>query len=579
LSKRPAKVWVEKFFPAVGWLPNYRREDLQGDVSAGLTVAVMLIPQGMAYALLAGLPPIVGLYASVVPLLVYALLGTSRQLAVGPVAMVSLLVASGISGFANPGSAEYVALAVVLAGLVGLIQFLMGVFRLGFLVNFLSHPVISGFTSAAALIIGFSQLKNLLGVNIPRSHHIHTIIWNALQQIADINLATMLIGVGSIIVLLLLKRWKPVFPGALLVVALSTLTVWALRLDAHGVKIVGEVPQGLPMPSLPNFDLGAVAGLIPIAVTISLVGFMESIAVAKNFAAKNRYEVDANQELIGLGMANVAAGFFSGYPVTGGFSRTAVNAQAGARTGLASIITAAAIGLTLLFLTPLFHFLPTAVLAAIIMVAVFGLIDIKEAKHLYKVKRSDLALLILAFFATLLLGIEEGILISIAASLILMIRRSTRPHTAILGHLPGTDIYRNVNRYPEAATYEGMLIFRFDAALYFANVSYLKDRLSEIERNSATPIKVIVFNAGSVTDVDSSAVSALQDITQDYQSRGITLYFTSLRGPVRDVLKRSGFYEILGADHFFYNTHDAVMHYLGKESEIKHESAGEIIAH
>lgn len=579
LPKRPAKFWVEQFFPAISWLPNYRRENLQGDVSAGLTVAVMLIPQGMAYALLAGLPPIAGLYASVVPLLVYALLGTSRQLAVGPVAMVSLLVASGISDLANPGSVEYVALAVVLAGLVGVIQLLMGVFRLGFLVNFLSHPVISGFTSAAALIIGFSQLKNLLGINIPRSHHIHTIMWEAIQRITDINVATMLIGVGSIIVLLLLKRWRPVFPGALLVVVLSTLAVWGFRLDAHGVKIVGDVPQGLPMPSLPDFDAGAITALIPIAVTISLVGFMESIAVVKNFAAKNRYEVDANQELIGLGMANVAAGLFGGYPVTGGFSRTAVNAQAGARTGLASIITAAAIGLTLLFLTPLFHFLPTTVLAAIIMVAVFGLIDIKEVKYLYKVKRSDLALLVLAFFATLWLGIEEGILISIVASLILVIRRSTRPHTALLGQLPGTEIYRNTNRYPHALTFEGLAIFRFDSPLYFANVAYLKDRLEEIQATATKPVRAIIFDAGSVTNVDSSALAALKEIAENCRSRDVTLYFSSLRGPVRDVLKRAGFYETLGNDHFFYGTHDAVSHYLGREHEFEHETGGETVSH
>lgn len=560
-----------KFFPAMNWLPRYRQEDLPGDISAGLTVAVMLIPQGMAYALLAGLPPITGLYASVIPLVVYALFGASRQLAVGPVAMVSLLVASGIGHLAEPNSAQFVALAAVLALLAGLLQFLMGLARMGFLVNFLSHPVISGFTSAAALIIGFSQLKHLLGINLPRSEQVHTILWNAIRQIQDINLPTFAIGAGSIMVLLLLRRWRPLFPAALLVVALSILTVWFFRLDAHGVAIVGEVPRGLSSPSLPDFSADTVAALLPIAVTISLVGFMESIAVAKSFAAKNRYEVDANQELIGLGLANVAAGLFGGYPVTGGFSRTAVNARAGARSGLASIITAAMIALTLLFLTPLFYFLPNAVLAAIIMAAVFGLIDVKEIRHLYKVKRSDLLLLILAFFATLILGIEEGILLSIVASLVLVIQKTTRPHTAILGQMPGTEIYRNVARYPEVRTFEGVVIFRFDASLYFANIAYLKDRLQEIANHSEAAPRAIIFDAGSVNDIDSSADTALREIVQTLRSRGIDLYFSNLKGPVRDVLKRSGFYDLLGADHFFYCTHDAVRRVVGEEAGIRHE--------
>jgi SulP family sulfate permease len=562
---------LRNIFPAISWLPNYRRENLQGDISAGLTVAVMLIPQGMAYALLAGLPPIIGL-------LIYALFGSSRQLAVGPVAMVSLLVISGVSHLAEPGSAKYIVLAAVLAGMVGIIQFLMGVTRLGFLVNLLSHPVISGFTSAAALIIGFSQLKHLLGVSLPRSHHIHTIIWNAIERFGEISVPTFLIGAGSIVLLILLKRWKPVFPGALVVVLFSTLIVWVFRLNEMGVKIVGEVPRGLPQPGIPAFDMDAVTSLIPIAVTISLVGFMESIAVAKNFAAKHQYEVDANQELIGLGLANIAAGFFSGYPVTGGFSRTAVNAQAGAHTGLASMITAVAIALTLLFLTPLFYYLPTTVLAAIIMVAVFGLVDIKEVSHLHKVKRSDMALLLLAFLSTLFLGIEGGILLSIVASLVVVLKRSSRPHSAILGRLPGTEIYRNISRYPEAETFDGLLIFRFDASLYFANSAYLKDRLREIVAHSETPLQAIIFVAGSINDVDSSAETALRDIARDCSSRGIELYFSNLKGPVRDVLIRSGFYEMLGADHFFYKTHDAVIHYRKKEKAIQQEPLREAIA-
>ena len=554
--------YFSKFLPVLEWLPSYPRENLKGDVSAGLTVAVMLIPQGMAYAMLAGLPPITGLYASLLPLFVYALFGTSRQLAVGPVAIVSLLVASSIGAIMEPGNNNYIILAAVLAGMVGIIQFLMGITRLGFLVNFLSHPVISGFTSAAALIIGFSQLKHLLGIAIPRSHHVHTIIFDALQNCKDINLPTFLIGLGSIIILVALKRWKPIFPGALAVVALSTTFVWGLDLHTAGVKIVGDIPAGFPNFSLPKFDYPMLTSLLPAAVTISFVGFMESIAVAKSFAARNRYSVDANKELVGLGLANMAAGLCSAYPVTGGFSRTAVNAQAGARSPLSSMITAAGIALVLLFLTSLFYYLPNAVLAAIIMVAVFGLIDIKQGKHLYRVKRTDLTLLLFAFFATLIFGIENGILLSVGVSLILVLKCSTRPHSAVLGQIPGTKIYRNVERYTKAVSFDGLLIFRIDVSLYFANIGFLKDRLQELVSQSASPLKVIIFDGSSINNIDSSADTALHELAENYQSRGIKLFFSNLKGPVRDVLKNSGFYEKLGADHFFYNNHDAVKKYL-----------------
>ena len=562
---------MTKVFPFVDWLFNYRREWLKNDVTAGLTVAVMLVPQGMAYAMLAGLPPIVGLYASVVPLFIYALFGSSRQLAVGPVAMVSLLVASALGAVAEPGSGEYLVLAAVLAGMVGLIQFLMGATRLGFLVNFLSHPVISGFTSAAALIIGFNQLKHLLGVSIPRSHHVFSIIIDAIQRLNEINQSTFVIGIAGIAALFLFKRWKPVFPAALVVVVFATVLVKIFNLEAVGVKIVGAVPKGLPALAIPSFDAEAITSLWPTAIAISLIAFLESIAVAKAFAAKNHSEVDANQELIGLGLANVAASLFGAYPVTGGFSRTAVNAQAGARSGLASIITAATVALALLFLTPFFYYLPQAVLAAIIMVAVFGLVDVKEVRHLYKVKRSDLLLLILAFAATLFLGIERGILISVIASLVLMIKRTSKPHSAELGRLPGATIYRNLERYPEAAKFKGLGILRVDASLYFANVEHLKDRLQKLERSNK-PLQAVIFDASSVNDIDSTADAVLHALARDYKARGIEFYFANVKGPVRDVMKRSGFYQRLGADHFFFNVHDAVQCFLGRKEGIRFES-------
>ena len=549
---------LKKQIPLLQSMRGYDKTSFRGDLIAGLTVAVMLIPQGMAYAMLAGLPPIVGLYASTVPLALYALFGTSRQLAVGPVAMVSLMVAAGVGALAKPGSGEYLALAVMLAGLVGVVQLAMGVMRLGFLVNFLSHPVVSGFTSAAALIIGFSQLKHLLGVEIARSHHVHAIVWQAIERVAEIKPVTLAIGAASIAVLLALKKWNPRFPGALTVVVLGTLAVVVFGLHERGVGIVGDVPKGLPTPTMPTFDWALIQQMAPMALAIALVGFMESISVAKAFARKNRYPIDANRELVGLGVANIAGSFFQGYPVTGGFSRTAVNGQAGAKTGLASLITAGVISLTLLFLTPLFYYLPKAVLAAIIMVAVFGLVDVAEVKHLYRVKKSDLALLIVTFVATLSLGIEAGIGVGVGASLLAVIFRTTRPHTAVLGRVPGTHAYRNVERNPEVETFDGVLVVRVDAQFYFGNVTFLKETLQKLVKQASKPVRAVVLNASTINHLDSSADSALHEVVTDFREQGIELFFANVRGPVMDVMKRSHFVEQLGEDHFAMSVTRAV---------------------
>ncbi|MFW5740002.1 MAG: SulP family inorganic anion transporter, partial [Myxococcota bacterium] len=352
------------------------------------------------------------------------------------------------------------------------------------------------------------------------------------------------------LLLLALKRWNPRFPGALTVVVLGTGLVAALGLHDKGVGIVGDVPQGLPAPSMPTLSWALIEQMAPIALAISLVGFMESISVAKAFARKNRYEIDANRELVGLGVANIAGALFQGYPVTGGFSRTAVNGQAGAKTGLASLITAAVIALTLLLLTPLFYYLPKAVLAAIIMVAVFGLVDVAEVKHLYQVKKSDLALLLTTFVATLTLGIEAGIGVGVGASLLAVIFRTTRPHTAVLGRIPGTHVYRNVERHPEAETFDGVLVVRVDAQFYFGNVTFLKETLQRLVRESSTPVRAVVINAATINHLDSSADSALQEIVADFRDQGIEMFFANVRGPVMEVMKRSKLEQLVGPDHF-----------------------------
>ncbi|NNC82366.1 MAG: solute carrier family 26 protein [Flavobacteriales bacterium] len=548
---------MKKFIPALDWISSYKKEWLSGDLIAGLTVGVMLIPQGMAYSMLAGLPPIYGLYASTIPLIIYALLGTSRQLAVGPVAMVALLISSGVGAMAELGSAEFISLAILLALMVGIIQFLMGTLKLGFLVNFLSHPVIAGFTSAAALIIGFSQLKHLLGIDIPRGK-VHEILLNVVENFSAINLPTLSIGAGAIAILLIVKKVNKKIPGPLIVVLFGIGAVYFLGLFEQGVKIVKDVPGGLDLFALPEVSLERIGALFPIALTISFIGFMESIAVAKAIQAKHKdYEVSANQELIGLGLANVFGAFFKAFPVTGGFSRTAVNDQAGAKTGLASIVSALLIILTLLFLTEYFYYLPKAILAAIIMVAVFGLIDIKEAKHLWSTDRMDFWLFMITAIGTLSLGIEEGILLGVALSITSLVYRVSYPHIAVLGRVPGTDQYRNIARFNDLEVKADKLIVRFDAQLYFANSDYFRDFVkSELTQRPDT--RYLIFDTRAVNNMDSSAIHMLSDLIDDLQAEGIELHFANVKGPLRDILKKNRIMQDLGEERFHLKVQNAI---------------------
>lgn len=548
---------LKKFIPSLEWIPNYKRSDLSGDLTAGLIVAIMLIPQGMAYAMLAGLPPVIGLYASTIPLIIYALFGTSRQLAVGPVAMVSLLVLAGVSTLAEPGSEEYISLVLLLMLMIGVIQFLMGVLRLGFLVNFLSHGVISGFTSAAAIIIGLSQLKHILGVKLVAGKNVFLILWESITRISEVNMITFGIGLLSIVLLLGIKKYVRKIPGPLIVVVLSILMVYFLQLYNSGVKIVGEVPQGLPSLSLPLFNVESIMALLPVAFAISFIGFMESIAMAKAIAMKEKYKVVPNKELVGLGLANIGGSFFAGYPVTGGFSRSAVNYQAGAKTPLASIITAILILLTLLFFTGLFYYLPNAVLAAIIMVAVYSLIDIKEAKHLFKVKSVDGWTWVLTFIATLTIGIEQGILIGVGFSLLVFIWRSAYPHIAELGYLKEEKVFRNIKRYPEAQIDPEILIFRIDASLYFANMTFLEDKLSE--RLAEKPqTKWIVLDFSSVNSIDAVAIHSLEEIMDSYREGNIEFLLAGVKNIVKDYLHKAEWDSKYGSRIHYLNIEQAL---------------------
>jgi sulfate permease, SulP family len=548
-----------KFLPFLSWLPNYKKSDLKGDLFAGLTVGIMLIPQGMAYAMLAGLEPIHGLYAVTVPLILYALLGTSRQLAVGPVAMVSLLTAAGIGGLNVESPEQYLAYALTLAFLVGLIQFGMGLFRLGFVVNFLSHPVISGFTSAAAIIIGLSQVKHLLRIPLPNSEHAQEIVVEIFKNVSDVHWLTFGIGLIGIIIIKFGKKIHKSFPAALVAVILGIILVASFNLVDSGIKIVGNVPEGLPTLSFPLFDWNTWKILFPTALTISLVGFAESFAVAKAIQNKHKnYRLHANQELIALGMANFGASLFKGYPVTGGFSRTAINNEAGARTTMASIFSAVLIILTLLFFTKLFYFLPNAILAAVVLVAVSGLIDYKEPIILFKKDKSDFVLLIATFLITLTLGIETGIIAGMILSLIVIIYRASKPHMAQLGRVPNTNVFRNVKRFSDLEVRNDVLMIRIDGPIYFANLEYIKDQIDLLVSEKERDLKLIVFNMESVSSLDSSGAHELKDWINNWNKRNILIYMSAAKGPLRDTLDKWGLIQLVGSEHMFLDDHSAI---------------------
>ncbi len=535
--------------PLVRSLAGYGGGDMRADVAAGATVGVMLIPQGMAYALVAGLPPVYGLYAALVPLAVYAALGTSRQLAVGPVAMVSLLVADGVGPLAADDPTRYAALAVILAGLVGLIQFGLGVVRGGFLVNLLSHPVLAGFTSAAAIIIGMSQLGSLTGIVLDKAP-VHEMLLQSTSQWRDAHGPTVLLGVGAIAAGVGLRRIAPRVPAPIILVAVGTAIAWVMDLPSVGVAVVGEIPSGLPVPSLPwagfgsgrtglESRLGADAvALLPTALAISLVGFMESIAVAKVYATRNRYDLDADQELRALGLANIAGAFFQAFPVTGGFSRTAVNAQAGARTQLSSLISVGVILVTLLFLTPLFHTLPKAILAAIIVVAVAGLVDLAGAVELWRVDRQDFALMMLTFLATLVFGIEEGVLAGAAMSLAVVVHQISTPHIAILGRVP-----------------DGTAVLRLDASLFYGNADAFRTAARRAFRSACSTASHdrtprLVIDAYPMNRVDSTGLHVLSDLVREIREAGGEVHFAGAKGALATKLERAGLVQSLGPECF-----------------------------
>ena len=533
---------IKQFFPVFEWAKEYSSSALKSDAFAGLTVGIMLIPQGMAYAMIAGLPPVYGLYAALFPQLIYALMGTSRQLAVGPVAMDSLLVAAGLGALSLNTTEAYIALATFLALFMGGIQLLLGSLKLGFLVNFLSKPVISGFTSAAAIIIALSQLNHLLGIDLPRSNKLHELFSFLLEFGPQAHLLSVLISVLGVSFLILIKRFYPQLPGALILVILSTFIAAQNNWESLGIRVVKEIPEGLPTFQIPTANLNQVYDLFPLAITLALIAFMEAISVAKAIEEKEKSNhLNANQELIALGTANIIGSLFQSYPTTGGFSRTAVNHDAGAKTGVAALFSAAVVGLTLLFFTTFFYHLPTAILGAIILVAVGKLIDLSYPKRLWKNNRNEFYILVFTFFVTLFIGITEGIMLGVFVALLYMIYQNTQPHIAVLGRIKDTHYFKNIDRFTkDVVTYPQVLILRFDGQLFFGNQRYFKQQFSALITRQEQPLKHLVIAAAPISYIDATAFEMLSHWMEELNGRGITILWTGLNGPLRDRFHKKG---------------------------------------
>ncbi len=549
---------MQRFLPAWSWLRDYDRSRFQGDGMAAVIVTIMLIPQSLAYALLAGLPPEVGLYASMLPLVGYAIFGSSNALAVGPVAVVSLMTAAAVGELAAVGTPEYRQAALVLAGLSGVMLLALGVLRLGFLASWLSHPVISGFITASGILIAASQLKHILGIPAG-GHTLVEIVASLAEGIQDSNWPTLVIGVAVTAFLFWVRsRLKPFLirlgvgvrtadsvakAGPVVAVIATILAVDLLSLDTQGVSVVGAVPQGLPPLTLPSFDLELWRQLFVSALLISVIGFVESVSVAQTLAAKRRERIDPNRELLGLGAANVAASVSGGYPVTGGFARSVVNFDAGARTPLAGVLTAVGIGLTALLLTPLFHALPKATLAATIIVAVLSLVDLGALKRTWAYSKADFAAMAATIALVLLVGVEAGVVAGVVLSILLYLARSTRPHIAIVGQVPGTHHFRNVKRH-KVMTSPSVLSVRVDESLYFANARYLEDRVYD-EAVAQEGIRDVVLICAAVNGIDASALESLEALNERLKAAGVRFHLSEVKGPVMDRLKRSHFLDDL----------------------------------
>ena len=556
----------EKYFPILVWIKHYTYDDFASDTVAAIVVTIMLIPQSLAYALLAGLPPQIGLYASIIPLLIYSIFGTSNTLAVGPVAVIALMTFAAGSKFAQPGSSEFVSIAILLAVISGLILLLMGILRLGFITNFLSHPVISGFITASGLIIAASQLKHILGINGDGSNLI-TILSSILKNISEISIVTLFIGILSLFILYWSKKRFKSFlinsnvndffsdlisrTGPVIAVIVSTFFVWVFGLGENAVSIVGHIPKGLPEIKFPEITFNAFIKLFIPALLISIVGYVETVSIAQTLAAKRREKIEHNQELIALGFSNFGSGLSGGFPVTGGFARSVVNFDAGAKTPAAGAFTAIGIAVSTLFLTSLLFYLPKATLAATIIIAVLSLVDFKSVIKVFSYSKTDGLAMVSTIVVTLCFGVEIGIVSGVVLSLLMFLYRTSKPHIAKVGQVPGTEHYRNEDRHIVISSNK-VICLRIDESLYFPNARFLEDSIYKSVINNKNA-KHIIIMCSAVNYIDSSALESLEFVNIRLNESGVKLHLSEVKGPVMDQLKKTNFLDELTGEVFLTN--------------------------
>lgn len=556
--------FLYKIFPLLNIFQDYSTYKLKADAIAGSTVGIVLIPQGMAYAVIAGLPPIYGLYAGLVPLFIYPLFGTSRHISIGPVAIDMLILAAGLGFLAGSDPTEKIILAILIAFITGIFQILMGIMKLGFVFNLFSRPVISGFTIAAPIIIIASQMGTLLNIDIQSSQYIHIILLDLWQNIGAIHYPSFGLSVFFVLFLVLMRRYYAKVPESVILVTITIIVVSFISISQWGIKQVGAIPIGLPHFALPSFDIETIKKIAPNAFTLALIQFMTVASLSKSFARKHGYTVNPNQELIAVGASNITGSLFQSLPVSSSFTRSAIAEQAGALTSLNNVFAGILILFTLLFLTPLFEILPEPLLGAIIIVSVSGLIDIKELKFLINTKRRDAFVAFITFISVLVIGIQEGIIIGLISSILALLLKMSKPTVAELGLMPGTRDFKNKERFSEVKTIPGVLILRVDAPFSFVNAEFFKNYILEKSINGSEAPKYVIIDGTTIGDLDISAMDSLLMIIETLNNQGIELYISGLIGPVRDVIRKSDISTFVKSNRFYNTVHDGVKAALKK---------------
>lgn len=559
---------IKSFLPILKWLPNYDRSWLRWDLVAALTVWALFVPEGMAYATLAGVPPEAGLYAAPLSALAYAIFGTSRHMTVGPSSTVAIMSALVVAPMAAGDPDRFIILAATLAILVGGLLVISGLLRFGVLVDFMSNPVLTGFIIGLALTIVAGQLDKMLGYSVESAGFFRE-LWFFVLDLGMANVPTVAVGMISLVLLFAIQKFVPKIPAALAVMVLSILAASLLNLEAYGVHVVGYIPAGLPSFGLPSgITFSELTLLMPGAAGIVLVAFSESVAIARSYATKHGYEVDANQEMIGLGFANLGAGLSQGFVVDGSMSRSSAADQAGVKSQMSSFIYAAMVLITIIALTPLFRNLPEATLGAIVIHAVWHLIDFSKLYRLYKIRLDDFLAAAVALLGVLVLGILPGLVFAVLLSILQLLRRIKTPSTAILGRVPGKDVFRSIENYPKVETYPGLLILRFDGLLFFANAPNFRDRVRSLTADDPS-VQMVLIDAESITDIDTTALDMLENLRDELSGSGIDLRFARMKIQLQEILRKSGLEEAIGSDHFYISVRAGVDAYLAEFNQIK----------